>query len=71
MSDPGRRKRAASRGGPQPNAVAGARFGDAFDAAVGRGFDETSVKTVGTQRRNIVQRLGLHGSAELTKDAIR
>jgi hypothetical protein len=27
--------------------------------------------TVGTERRNIVRRLGLHGTAELTKDAFR
>ncbi len=30
-----------------------------------------SVKTVETHRRNIVQKLGLHGTAELTKYAIR
>lgn len=30
-----------------------------------------SIKTVETHRRNIVQRLGLHGTAELTKYAIR
>lgn len=30
-----------------------------------------SIKTVETHRRNIVQKLGLHGTAELTKYAIR
>ena len=30
-----------------------------------------SVKTVETHRRNITQKLGLHGTAELTKYAIR
>jgi len=30
-----------------------------------------SPKTVETHRRNIVQKLGLHGTAELTKYAIR
>jgi DNA-binding NarL/FixJ family response regulator len=30
-----------------------------------------SIKTVETHRRNVVQKLGLHGTAELTKYAIR
>jgi DNA-binding NarL/FixJ family response regulator len=30
-----------------------------------------SIKTIETHRRNIVQKLGLHGTAELTKYAIR
>jgi DNA-binding NarL/FixJ family response regulator len=30
-----------------------------------------SIKTVETHRRNIVQKLGLHGTAQLTKYAIR
>jgi DNA-binding NarL/FixJ family response regulator len=30
-----------------------------------------SIKTVETHRRNIIQKLGLHGTAELTKYAVR
>jgi len=32
---------------------------------------DISIKTVETHRRNIVQKLGLHGTAELTKYAVR
>jgi DNA-binding NarL/FixJ family response regulator len=39
-------------------------------AEVARGM-HISIKTVETHRRNIVQKLGLHGTAELTKYAIR
>jgi DNA-binding NarL/FixJ family response regulator len=67
-----------STGAPSAFSTLGAREREVVQlVAEGKTSAETasqmhiSIKTVETHRRNIVQKLGLHGTAELTKYAIR
>jgi DNA-binding NarL/FixJ family response regulator len=68
----------SSRRGPSAFSALGAREREVLQlVAEGRTSSETarqmriSCKTVETHRRNIIKKLGLHGTAELTKYAIR